>query len=870
MSQHPNLKQAIQQSFFRSAFTPFVSAELALVVLYFGSVVYYRSYSQRTGEASIRQHLVSSTDWVAQVHEEELRQVQRQAEGLARVMGRALATPANLSPQDAARLELKPNGTLVTTAERPGGGGAAVFYSGLTPIGAPERDKVARLLAAQDAFEDVVATNPLAVSSYINTWDTLNLIRPYVDAAALFPPGLDVRTFNFFYEADAAHNPSRGAVWTDAYLDPAGNGWVASCLTPVYAGDALEAVVGVDVTVEQLLRQVLDVRVEGGGYSVFVGKDGRILALPEIAEEDWGLRELTTAHYSDAVKQDTFKPDAFNLAKSSALGAVGEEVLATPRGLAEVVFPSGPAFVAWDTVSMTEWRVLQVIPVAAASASFMEAQSRLLGVGIAMVSALVAFYALFTWRLQRSGEQLATTLGDNLLEIDRMIGSLGRREYEMEAPDFQIAETRQTSSGILALGARLSALEADNDRAHRQLVENAENLRGAVDAMTRAKEAAEFANRAKSQFLSHMSHELRTPLNAILGFGQLLELEDKPPLTETQRGFVVEILKGGDHLLGLIEEVLDLAKIESGALSVSLEPVRAAELVSEARALVEGAAKARGVTIQVVDEQPLAMVHADRVRLRQVLLNVLSNAVKFNRRAGAITVTVRRAGGSLEVEIADTGCGISAPDLEHIFDPFFRSDATRVLVDGSGIGLTVARQLMELMGGTISATSRLGVGSCFLLQLRYLGEAHEDPAPLLARASGPAARLAGSRGCVVAIEDNAANQALLQAAFDKLPGLHLQPFAHPAPALAWLGSHDVDLLLLDLNLPEMDGFEVMRRLRAVPRHARLPVVVVSAQAHPDTVARALAMGAVGCVTKPLDLGQLYGIMADVLTGQRTS
>jgi signal transduction histidine kinase/ActR/RegA family two-component response regulator len=378
-----------------------------------------------------------------------------------------------------------------------------------------------------------------------------------------------------------------------------------------------------------------------------------------------------------------------------------------------------------------------------------------------------------------------------------------------------------------------------------------------------AREEAESANRYKNTFISRMSHELRTPLNAVIGFGQVLERQE---LSEDQRDSVDHILKGGHHLLGLINEVLDIARIESGDIGLSSEPVLVSTLVGDALSLVRPLAAQYSINlIGGRDSMCAEYVFADRQRLQQILLNLLSNGVKYNRVGGTVAVSCEMRGATnLRIKVADTGFGISQEQLGHLFTPFERLGAERSEIEGTGIGLALSRQLAEAMGGTLDIESIVGQGSTFWVELplveapieRYerlniLGtpEAHSESSP-------------ADRRTVLYIEDNLANLTLIQRIVAERDGIEIIPAMQGRLGLELAREHQPAVVLLDLHLPDISGDEVLQRLRDDPVTSSIPVVIVSADATPGQVQRLLNAGALAYLTKPIDVGQLLQILDD--------
>ena len=390
------------------------------------------------------------------------------------------------------------------------------------------------------------------------------------------------------------------------------------------------------------------------------------------------------------------------------------------------------------------------------------------------------------------------------------------------------------------------------------------SLQWSMEELSAARAEADRANAAKSEFLSRMSHELRTPLNAILGFGQLLEMDD---LDTRQRESVEQILKAGRHLLDLINEVLEISRIEAGVLTISMEPVHAATAVSDAVELGRPLATAAGLALsadyEVAGDR---YVCADQQRLKQVLLNLISNAVKYNREGGTIAVSFAEgAEGRLRIVVSDTGCGMSPEQLDRLFDPFDRLGAEQTDVEGTGLGLALSKRLIDAMGGAIWAESEPGVGTKFFVELALEtdGPAERHAATATAAASN-GAPLDIRSSTILYIEDNLSNFKLIDHVFADRPAVELVPAMQGEIGLELARQHGPDLILLDLHLPGMPGNEVLRRLKAEPATREIPVVVLSADATDRQVERVLAAGAHAYLTKPLDIERFLDVVNDTL------
>ena len=412
--------------------------------------------------------------------------------------------------------------------------------------------------------------------------------------------------------------------------------------------------------------------------------------------------------------------------------------------------------------------------------------------------------------------------------------------------------------GLLAASFVLVVLLLENAVLYARLVETHDSERRERQRAQRAEEAATTANRAKSEFLSRMSHELRTPLNGILGFAQLLELDAETP---GQRDGVEHILKGGRHLLGLINEVLDLARIEAGKCSISLEPVETGDVIHSALDLVRPQAAARGISLSTAVVWQ-GHVLADRQRLQQVLLNLLSNAVKYNRPEGAVTVSCDAAPSDrCRLSVADSGPGIAADRIHRLFTPFDRLDVQEGTIEGTGLGLALSKGLVELMGGTLRAESTLGVGSTFSVELPVA----DSPMPRRTQeSSAHGADARSMTGSVLYIEDNPSNLRLVERIVSRRPGVKLLSAAQGRRGLELATAHRPDVIVLDLHLPDISGQEVLAQLRAHPGTREIPVVILSADATPSQATRLLQQGAHTYLTKPLSVAAFLGVLDELL------
>jgi signal transduction histidine kinase/ActR/RegA family two-component response regulator len=381
-----------------------------------------------------------------------------------------------------------------------------------------------------------------------------------------------------------------------------------------------------------------------------------------------------------------------------------------------------------------------------------------------------------------------------------------------------------------------------------------------VELLQRARELADVnerlrrADEAKSEFLSRMSHELRTPLNAVLGFGQLLQVDT---LTKPQMENVAQILRSGRHLLDLINEVLDLSVVEAGRLTLSVEPVELDDVVREAVTLVGPNASGRNIALLVESDNACWMI-GDRQRLLQVLLNLFSNAVKYNREGGSVRATSGCDENVAWIEVEDTGPGIPLERLDRLFQPFDRLGMEATSVEGVGLGLSLSKVLVEAMAGSISVRSVVGEGTTFRLEVPATSAPAGGWEPQ--RVLDDPKTTIPLEGRVLYIEDNESTVRLVRRIVERRPGVELLTAAQGSIGVELAQHHDPALVLLDLHLPDMHGADVLAQLRATPRTAGLPVVILSADATAEQVTRLFAAGASDYLTKPLDVAKVLAVL----------
>ena len=413
-------------------------------------------------------------------------------------------------------------------------------------------------------------------------------------------------------------------------------------------------------------------------------------------------------------------------------------------------------------------------------------------------------------------------------------------------------------------GALIGYLLIGTDNSARKQVET---------ALSDALHVAETASTAKTDFLSRMSHELRTPLNAILGFAQLME-SGTPKPTSTQQQSLDEILKAGWFLLALINEVLDLTLVESGQLVLTNEPISMDEVLRECETMMEPQAVAHGIRMVFPNRENLHYVLADRIRLKQVLINLLMNAIKYNRRGGVVLVDFSvESASTLRIHVRDSGVGMSVTQLAQLFQPFNRLGRESSGEEGTGIGLVVTKRLVELMGGKIGVESTPGAGSVFWIELQLCARpqsAEDTEAPIRLPPDGAFEESSRSQYTVLYVEDNPANLALVEQIIARRKDVRFLSAADASIGIAFARSHLPNVVLMDIHLPGISGLEAMKILRTDPRTAHIPVIALSANVVPRDILKGIEAGFMDYITKPIMVNTFMRVLNAALASADTS
>ncbi|MFL7960854.1 ATP-binding protein [Pseudomonas kielensis] len=816
--QRVSLRRWIWRAFASTSLLPLILVEGVLITAYFITNHSIRSSQIEHLHLSATRDIQASVQQNALLVQGQLEQIHKAIDLYAKSTEHEFTENQHLA---AASLSLSADGVRYSAAND---GASASFYSNIT---APEKQDLYKLslLANQDfMMKQLKDGDPLIASIYFNSWDSYNRIYPWFNTLEQYPHDMDITQYNFYYLADAQHNPDKKIVWTDVYLDPAGQGWMMSAIAPVYKGDFLEGVAGVDVTVDGILKRIEQLQMPWDGYLMLVNNKLDVMAVPKAGQRDFFLG-VENQPAAEPVERERLQSPDLNLTRHPDLASLNHNLPDHPRGIVALRLNGRPHLVAWNEIPSTGWFLLAVVDEAAVMQETNLLASHYREVGYLLVAGLVLFYALFFafmwWRTRDLSRQLSAPVQG----VSRMMREIGRGNWQPAASPSDITELWSMSNQALGMGRQLAQAEfvrsstqqrlelvmesfaeglweyyplrqrfilkgalcqrfgfAANEVPMATLLENIpmedrqafmgflEEARGtasvASEAEFRIRDVhgkliwilcrgrmlepsrledpsvvvvacvdittlkqtqldlrektleAEAASTAKSKFISSMSHELRTPLNAIYGFAQL-GLMQPPDEASQQTANLQEIIEASEHLMQLVDDLLELSSLQAERPLPDLKPVHVASLLSNCADMVQQQVAAHGQTLRTHAPVDTWYVWADKRRLKQVLINLLSNAIKYNRPGGDITLgaMVVEGGARLRLYVTDTGMGIPPALQAELFRPFQRLGKENSSIQGTGIGLALCRDLALLMHGSMGLESHVEVGSTFWIDM---------------------------------------------------------------------------------------------------------------------------------------------------------
>ncbi|HEX6287787.1 MAG TPA: response regulator [Herpetosiphonaceae bacterium] len=675
--------------------------------------------------------------------------------------------------------------------------------------------------------------------------------------------GISVYDQPFYGPATPKNNPERKSIWTAPYIDPAGQGMIVSSVTPIYDGDEFRGIIGVDIVLTRLIEHLntLKPAENGTGYAFLVDQQGQLIAAPPKAINDilgWPIDETITISETLGLNLNRTKNVEFR------------EVLASMQsgqsGITKLTIGGEMSFLSYTPLPDVGWSLGIVAPVSEVVAESYKVEAAIRSGTDETVQSTLLIMVLF----------FSLALGGTIFlsrRLTRPIEALVAGTHAVAAGDLNIVIPVTSSDELGLLAQSFNAMTAELATSRQRLETWSQTLERTVDQRTadlaramleaqEARAAAEQANELKTQFLANMSHELRTPLNSIINFTRILMAGMRGPVSEGQADYLNRVRHSGEHLLGLINDILDLSKIEAGKMELFKEPISIGDLVQSVMASAAGLTKGKPIELRHEVAPSLPPIEVDRTRIRQVLLNLLSNAAKFTD-AGSIRVRADEQDGHVIVSVSDTGIGIASEHLELIFEEFRQVDgANNRLYEGTGLGLAICRRLIELHGGRIWAESTPGKGSTFtfMLPLRFVPRVVTAP-------HVPAETSNRSGSCVLVIDDDPAAIEIVTTYLGR-DGHRVCGVTDSRQALEEARRLRPAAIILDVLMPHKDGWEVLAALKADPALKGVPVVLYSIM---EEQKLGFYLGASAYLTKPIDeellrstLAELVGIGSTVL------
>ncbi|MGE4381584.1 MAG: ATP-binding protein [Arcobacter sp.] len=695
MIKKQRLEKFLSKHFIRYSLIPILVVEVALLVMYFSinSYISSKNINLLLGEAQSHSQAILENE--ANFISEKLNEVSKTALLLQNEHQTIFTNPNRFGlPNNEPKFAIAPNGVFYKTNEI----GASLYYSSKTPITQKQIDKATFTEAMDISLKSVVDINPDIVAAYFNSWDNMNRLYPFIPKVyEQYGEHINMEDYNFYYLATKKHNPDKKPVWTGAYLDPAGNGWMLSCIVPIYKNDFLEGVTGLDITIDRFVKNILNRKLPYDANLFMVDKDGMILAMPEKIEELLGLKELKEHLYTDAILKTISKPEEFNLLKNkSPFAEHFKDLIKNNKTLSTLKINDNEYVTLQQNIDETDWKLMILIDKKKIFASIEYLKNLSNKVGYIAIALLLLFYIIFFYLLLKKINKFSFSITQPIIDLSKQTSQIKETNSDIKVLDTNILEISQLSQNFTEM---INELNLKNKKLYD------------------AKVFAEEANKAKDNFLANMSHELKTPLNSINVISDIMLKNKSNSLDETQLKNIQIINKCGKDLIYLITDILDLSKLDAKKINLSIEKVDIKKSIQTIYDKFYEQTKNKNLEFVLEIDENIKDIYTDLEKLKQIINNLLSNAIKFTNK-GQIRLKVKNENEFIKINIEDDGIGIAQENLNEVFERFKQVDSsTTRKYGGTGLGLAISKELCKLLDIKIDVKSELNKGTTFELLL---------------------------------------------------------------------------------------------------------------------------------------------------------
>ena len=691
-----SLRKILSIHFFRYSLIPIFVVEVALLVLYFSINAYISNKNTELLLAEAQSHTKEVLINEASVISDKLNEVSRLAKILQNEHQAILKSPKNFGlPNGKPSFNKASNGVFYKTNKT----GSSLYYSSNTKIKEKQLNKAIYTEAMDISLKSLVDTNPNIVAAYFNTWDDMNRLYPFIDKVyEQYGPHINMEDYNFYFLADKKHNPKKEPVWTGAYLDPAGNGWMLSCIVPIYNGDFLEGVTGIDITIDSFVKNILNRKLPYNADLFMVDEKGMIIAMNEKIENLLGLKELKEHLYTDAILKTIEKPEEFSVLKNKSPFANHFRSLIEDKMTSATLDINGIEYLTLkQSVNETNWNLMILIDKNEVFGSINYLKDLSDKIGYYAIGFLLLFYIIFFTLLSRKINIFSKEITHAIEKLSEQTSKVKDANSKIEIYDTDVSEVYQLNVNFSNM---MKEINHKNDE-----------LKDTLNVVQEL-------SKAKDEFLANMSHELKTPLNSINLISAIMMKNKKGNLSKKDLQNLKVLNSSGNDLLYLINDVLDISKLEAGEVKLNYENLNLYQFMEEIYNGFRLQFKQKNLEFSYDCDKSIAHIYTDEDRLKQILKNLLSNALKFTQK-GRVSIDVRQQGEFIEFEVKDTGIGIPNEKVETIFDRFKQVDGTTTRTyGGTGLGLSICKQLSELLGGSIVVKSFIELGSSFIVRIK--------------------------------------------------------------------------------------------------------------------------------------------------------